>query len=342
MLKIKNSQKKNFYKKIFVKLCRLLGYEIIDQSNFNVPTSNKSLNQDLNLPGKTSITIPMGKVEIKRPVKGLTAILRTCASVNMLSQSKERIFNKEKSEYTLRSLNSIINSLNLAKNNFKEIKFKLIVIDHKSENKIVETIKTLMKKLNFDTSFIHLNTNEFEDKIKKINQQNKKVSPNQISNMSNIRKSLNLSKECDDLIYFVEDDYLHEKNTITEMIYTYEKISSLINQELILCPIDYPYLYNNLNPTQIFLGDKKHWRRVNETLCTFLTSKIIINKYWKQLTSMCEFEHYPFESPLHEIYKNEYCLSPIPSLAFHSTNVNSIYGLSPNFDWKKIWDESST
>ena len=33
-------------------------------------------------------------------------------------------------------------------------------------------------------------------------------------------------------------------------------------------------------------------------------------------------------------------VSPIPSLALHFTNVNSIFGLSPNVDWKKIWDEN--
>ena len=31
----------------------------------------------------------------------------------------------------------------------------------------------------------------------------------------------------------------------------------------------------------------------------------------------------------------------IPSLALHCTNVNSIFGLSPNMDWKKIWEENA-
>ena len=59
--------------------------------------------------------MPMGRIEITRPVKSLTIILRTCSSVNMLTQSKKRLFDEEKSEYTIRSLNSIINSLNFAK-----------------------------------------------------------------------------------------------------------------------------------------------------------------------------------------------------------------------------------
>ena len=88
------------------------------------------------------------------------------------------------------------------------------------------------------------------------------------------------------------------------------------------------------------LGSKKHWRRIDETLCTFLTSKIIIEKHWNKFISMCQYEHYPFEKPLHEIYKSEYCLSPIPSLAIHCTNVNSIFGISPNFSWNRIWEEN--
>ena len=125
------------------------------------------------------------------------------------------------------------------------------------------------------------------------------------------------------------------------MIFAYERISSQVNKELILCPTDYPYLYTKIDSTNIFLGSNKHWRKIDETLCTFLTSKILLEKYWEKFVSMCQFEHYPFEQPLHDIYKIEYCLSPIPSLALHCTNVNSIFGLSPNVDWKKIWDENS-
>ena len=35
MKEIKNSNDKNFLKKVFIKLCRIFGYEIIDQNNFS-------------------------------------------------------------------------------------------------------------------------------------------------------------------------------------------------------------------------------------------------------------------------------------------------------------------
>ena len=339
-MKIKKENKTPWFKKIFIKICRLLGYEIIDQSNFYLPVSNQNINDNLSKIGKRSLTIPMGEIKITRQVKSLTIILRTCASVNMLTQSKKRIFEQEKSEYTFRSLNSIINSVNFAKELFDNVKLELIIVDHNSEKSVVDKIKLIISNQFFKSRFISLNVDDFKKDINSKNEKNEKVTFNQMSNMSNIHQSLILAKESDDLIYFVEDDYIHSIHAIKEMIFTYEKLSSMLKTELILCPSDYPYLYSEIENAKIFLGNKSHWRSIKETLCTFLTSKQMVMKYWDELTSMCKFEHYPFEKPLHNIYEKEYCLSPIPSIAIHCTNINSIFGLSPNVDWKKTWEES--
>ena len=341
-MKVQNQNlKKKFLKKIFTKICRIFGYEIIDQSNFYVPTQEKTLDKNLSIQGKKSINLPLGEVKISRKVNSFTVIFRSCTSVNMLTQNKKRLFDKNKSEYTFRSLNSIIKSLNFSKKTFSKISFDIVIIDYNSKTEDIDKIKNLLKKSNIKNSIINLDINEFTSNIKKINAKNENVTQYQISNMCNIHKSLLVANnQSTDLVYFVEDDYIHKIETFNEMIFSYERISSQLNQELILCPIDYPYLYTKTEPSTIFLGSNKHWRRIDETLCTFCTSKILINKYWEKFVAMCEFEHYPFEQPLHEIYKNEYCLSPIPSLAIHCTNINSIFGLSPNIDWKEIWEEN--
>jgi len=341
MKKIYNNYRKNFLKKFFIKICRLFGFEIIDQSNFYVPTQKKSLNENLNIHGKKSITLPLGETKITRKVNALTIIYRSCTNVNMLTQNKKRLFGEEKFEYTFRSLNSIISSINDAKESFPQIEFDIIIVDYNSQKEHLVQMKNQLEKSNYRNSIISLNLDEFKNEIKKINAKKENVTENQMSNMSNIHKSLLIGKnQCKDLIYFVEDDYLHDKEAIKEMIFTYERISSQIKRELILCPTDYPYLYTKMDSTNIFLGSTKHWRVVGETLCTFLTSSTLLKKHWDKFISMCQYEHYPFEQPLHDIYKSEYCLSPIPSLALHCTNINSIFGLSPNMDWKKIWEEN--
>ncbi len=340
MKKIENNSKSNFYKKIFIKICRLIGYEIIDQNNFFIPTSNKSINETLSVSNKKSINLPLGEVKITRPVKSMDIIIRSCASVKMLTQNKDRIFAEDKIEYSLRSINSIIKSILRSKIYHPNINFNLSVIDHNSSKDNLDKIKLILEKSGLDFKVINLKISDFENKIKKINQKNEKSTENQISNMCNIYKSLEISKDFNDLVYFVEDDYIHEEESLSEMIFAYERIASLANKEVIMCPTDYPYLYMKAENTNIFIGENYHWRTINETLCTFLMSKKLINKHWSKLVSMCELEHYPFESPLHEIYEEEICISPIPSLAIHCTNINSVFGLSPNKNWKKLWEDN--
>jgi len=338
MKNIKNSNKPSFFKKIFIKISRKFGYEIIDQNNFEIVTSGKKIDEHLSKLGNKSINLPLGEVKITRKVTALDVIIRTCASVNMLTQNKSRLFEKEKIEYTIRTIRSLLKS---SKDyDLEQLKINFIVIDHNSTSENLEAIDTIFKEFGKKYSLINLDVSKFVKKIEKINQRDKKVTDNQISNMANIHQSLLEAKKCEDLIYFVEDDYIHKEESLKEMIFTYERLASQINSEVILCPADYPYLYAKSEMTQNFLGQNYHWRKVNETLCTFLTSKKMIEKHWDKYVSMCQKEHAPFEKPLHDIYKKELCLSPIPSLALHLTNVNSIFGLSPNVNWKEVWDQN--
>ena len=340
MKEIKIKKKKSLIKKILIKLNRIFGFEIIDQSNYSVDSLDKYGYENLSKEGVNSITLPLGKLEIKRPVKSLHIILRSCASVKMLTQSKSRIFDKEKYEYSIRTLNSLVKSLNFSKKMLSKIKVKLTIIDHNSEDNVIQKYNKILNNQFFENEIVNLEFEKYKSSIENINEENKTVTENQKSNMANIKQSLNIAKKSDDLIYFVEDDYLHNTNSIEEMIYTYEKLSTLFNDELFLCPIDYPYLYMEPEKTNILIGNSYHWRKIDQTLCTFLTSSKMINKYFNQLINMCEKEHYPFEKPLHEIYKKEYCFSPIPSLSIHLTNINSVYGISPNINLDKLWKEN--
>ena len=341
------TQKKNFLNKLFIKLIRKFGYEVIDQANLHIPSKDLDANQNLSENGKQTISIPLGKTETLRKVKSLSVIIRsyTFGDVNdnqvMLDQNKKRVFEFPKIEYTLRTINSVIKSCELAKEYFKNVNIKIIITDDKSSKENLDRMDRILKKSDLKTDLINLKEDEFNDQIKTIDTEGKNISKNMISNMRNLFKSIQIAEtEETDLFYFLEDDYIHTKEAITEMLFSYEKISSQLNRELFLCPADYPYLYSSLDDSKIFFGNMRHWRSVNETLITFLTSKKMINKYLTELKLMSTIRHHPMELKLHEIYKKEYCISPIPSLAMHATNINSTYGLPPNFNWKKIWDEN--
>ena len=333
----KNKKKNFFLKKIIIQIIRKLGFEVVDQQNYSLLGSNQNLHESHSTPGAKSLVIPMGSIDIKKKITNLLIIFRSCTSTNIMDQSKQRLFEHEKKEYTFRSLNSILKSVNAAQKKFTNTNFKIFITDSGSPKKdldYIEKILNFYKEISSELMIIN-----YEGFLEKIN--NKNYSKSKLSNMSNFYNSLELSKELgEDLIYFVEDDYIHKEIAIEEMLFSYEKFATILNDELVLLPADYPYLYSKRENTQILIGNQRHWRKVNESLVTFLTSKKIIDEYWTQLIQMASNWSDPWEQTLHKIYENKNCFSPIPSLSMHCANINSVFGIPPNYNWKENWDES--
>ena len=320
-------------KKFFIKICKFLGFEIIDQNKFTSPTLNKELNEDLSIINKKSIVLPLGEVKITRKVNSILIIIRVNTEIEVWDQNKRRLFEKPKIDYSTRSIKSLVNSINFCQSEYSSLKIKTIILDDSSKNENLEKIRKIVK--NLDAKIVTLDTKKFETKIKK--QKTKET----FSNLASLLQCFEIGKEIgEDLIFFVEDDYLHFKTMLAEMIATYERVSSQLGKDIFMCPADYPYLYMNNEKTNVLIGDKRHWRTINKTLCTFLTSKKLLDLYWENFSKNCEDRHDPFEKYINEIYKNEFCISPLRSLSVHLTNVNSSYGLSPFINYKDLWDQN--
>jgi len=327
--------KKNIIKKLFIKLSKALGYEIIDQSEFSSPTLQKELNEDLSIINEKSIVLPLGEVKITKKINSLLIIFRTNTDVEIWDQNKKRLFEEPKIEYSLRALKSLIRSINFSKTKYPSIKFKTIIVDDKSKEENLDKIKKLIDGSGLDISITPLNHDKYEETIKQ--QKNDQT----FSNLASLLQSFELGKEHgEDLVFFIEDDYLHFEPMMEEMIASYERIASQVNKDIFMCPADYPYLYMNNEKTNILIGNKRHWRTVNQTLCTFMTTKSLLDKYWDNFYNTCLDRNDPFEKHLNEIYTKEFCISPLKSLSLHLTNVNSSYGLSPFINYKKLWDEN--
>ena len=320
-------------RKFFIKICKFFGFEIIDQNEFTSPTLNKELNEDLSILNKKSIILPLGEVKITRKVKSILIVIRVNTEIEVWDQNKRRLFEKPKIEYSIRSIKSLINSINYCESKYPDLRIKTIILDDSSKIENLDKIKEIIKDVNGE--IISLDTKKFEAKIKKQKTQQT------FSNLASLYQCFEIGKEIgEDLIFFIEDDYLHFETMLEEMIATYERVSSQVGKDIFMCPADYPYLYMNNEKTNILIGNKRHWRTIAKTLCTFLTSKKLLDLYWENFTKNCEDRHDPFEKYINEIYKKEFCISPLKSLSVHLTNVNSSYGLSPFINYKNLWDQN--
>ena len=326
---------KKILKKILIKVCRLFGYEIIDQNQFSFPSlKNKKFN-DLSNINEKSIVFPLGEVKISNKIQSLRIIIRTNSNIHISDQNKKRIFNKEKIEYIKKSLNSLVNSIKLFEKKFSQIKINLTIIDQSKNNKLLEEFDKIFSKTSSKFEIIDFDKYEMKDEIKV------DYKKDIFGNLSSLLKCFKIAKQCnEDLIFFLEDDYIHKRSLIEEMILTYERISSQINKELILVPSDYPFLYLEERNTNVIAGSHRHWQTLDKVLCSFMISKKMLDSYWDNFFKTCQTHNEPIEKYLNEICKKEICLSPLPSLSIHMANSNSIFGVSPFVNVKEEWNNN--
>ena len=151
-------------KKLFIKLVKMLGFEIIDQNQFSSPTLKKELNEDLSILNEKSIILPLGEVKISRQVKSILIIIRMNTDVEIWDQSKKRLFEQPKVEYSYRSIKSLITSIEFCQNKYPKIKIKTIIIDDNSKDKNLNQIKKLIETKNID--IVSLNHDNYKTLIK--------------------------------------------------------------------------------------------------------------------------------------------------------------------------------
>ena len=303
-------------------ILRLLNVYAVEKDSFSL------VNPPINNAGKSafifnnkSFVLPNGYTKIKRKVKSFDIVLRYCSTVNLwkTSQTWKRIIpNIDKATLILTCFNSLIKSIKyFQENNENSISVNLHLVDDGHEENLNDKMIRLSENLNIKTHY-----------YKNKNQGNKE----------SFLYCLNLSQNFEDLIFFVEDDYLFEQNTIEELIFSYSRLATLLNEEIIISPADYWFYYDKLYKTSVMLGANYKYRFVGETLMTILTSKKIIEKNFELIKKVSTEENDPFEKPLHELYEKHPCLAPIGSLSYHISTIAS--GTSPHSNWKKTWDDN--
>lgn len=149
-----------------------------------------------------------------------------------------------------------------------------------------------------------------------------------------------------DYAYCVEDDYLHRKNAIYDMV---EMISSL----KFVQPIDYAiYPFNNphryasfeaLYPSYIVKGSNQYWRSLFHSTHTFFISKKCFVDNIDVMRNQAYNWHIngSFEDrTINNVWRKQdtmlFC--PMDSLAYHIADCSQEDKLS---DWHTLWDENN-
>ena len=151
-----------------------------------------------------------------------------------------------------------------------------------------------------------------------------------------------------DLVYIVEDDYLHYPNAIEEMLLTYDKFTEKMQTKdiclnLVDCPAN--YCDNNYHGggtgrdgsmARIVGGVNYPWRTVTHTGGTFCTTPNVINKYWGAFDDLVQ--HWPNVTENNSWNKlweeHVIAFSPLQPLAYHLSEIH------PYYPHDQLWNNS--
>ena len=305
--------KQNKLKRILLKILNVYAYE---KETLNIVNPDyKNVNGNLIDFNNKSFNFSRGYLNLTRKVKKLDIYFRYSPNNDLWNSTdgwKRIIPNINKKTLISVCLISLKDSIHsFLENNNLKISFHLIAdsSDLETDNFFYKVIKS--KK--FET-FIHKS----------------KISGNRGSYL----ECCDQAEKADDLIFFIEDDYLFEKNCIEEIILTYSRISSILENDIVICPSDYPFFYDSLYNTTLLSGNKYKWRKVGESLLTYLFSKRIYIENKNNIKDVGNQINDPFEQPLHDLYKKINCIAPVNSLCYHLSR----YVPAINENWKSTWD----
>ena len=298
-------------------LLKLLNVYAIDKETFNLVnpmTDNKGSNF-FKFNDKSYI-LSSGYLDLKRKINSLDIYYRYSPNVDLWNTKgswKRIIPNIDKQTLIKVSLLSLKESvLFFLKNNNLNINLHLIY--DQSTDQFNNELKDLLSNDKYKLNF-------YNSKIK--------------GNRGTYLECCDLAEKAKDLIFFVEDDYLFKKSSFEEIILSYSRISTLIDNDIFMCPSDYVFYYDSNYLTSLFIGKNHRWRVVKETLLTILFSKNLFNKFKNNIRLVGEKENTPFEGPLHEVYEQSPCFAPVKSTCYHLSR--SVPGIES--EWLEIWQK---
>lgn len=253
----------------------------------------------------------------------LDVVLRTHDGVN-IHKDRDRYCGLSKHDLILKCVQSLINSLN---NVPKELSddIKIIVLDDHSSEELLNQL---------DYRFTYYSKHPFEIR-------NLPESGHHYSGEEQFRVCKDEGRE---LVYSVEDDYLHSPSALTEMLMDYELFSLKAGRQVCIYPFDMPDEYQPpwLQPQWVLHGLARHWKTTHWTTFTFLTDKKVFEENWetfKLCASKYGIDGIHEGNTICDIWKYKVTVfSPIPSLALHMQFDTQ---LDPYIDWK-FWMENYT
>ena len=252
----------------------------------------------------------------------LLVVLQTHSKNNV--QKKERYCKASKKEVMRRCVSSLIDSLNYANSLNPELNIRLKIFDDHSDKESLDTLKSLTLKCNFEVDLESLWT---------------------IGIMPSILRCYEHGRDHGkDWVYFIQDDFLFQENSIDLMLFAINQFSANTGKPASIHAFNDPYEYykpeNTALRSHIVASKDRFWRTNIHAVFSMMTHISVIQSNWDLFEKMATSKYAPHMETLSIsklFYEREYLqFTPIPSLALHMQYETEI---DPYINWREWWDK---
>ncbi len=252
----------------------------------------------------------------------LCVVLRTCLKEERGLQRPTAVTGVSLIENCLRCLTSTLSSINEA-HNAGIGTIRVIILDDHSDPEPLERIQKLCEILHCPWE------------LKTTREQGQGAS---------LIEQFEDARTCNELFYFCEDDYLHERSAIREMWAFYRQVHQANNIHMVIHPQEGESLFNNaFYPSYVLLGEERRWRTMSHATHVLFIHSHVVRDYWQYF----ENTRYVGDkkkrrlgsegNTTNQLFDHIPGFAPIPALAGH---MQSEHCLPPFFDWRRLWDEN--
>jgi len=254
----------------------------------------------------------------------LDIILRTHDFIDIHSSPNGRYCNTDKTTLICKCIKSIVKSAN----NY-DGKVKIIWLDDHSSQSSIDKLHNIFSESKNEVEFVPLEMRGW--------------------NASGYEQFERGRASNADLVYFVEDDYLHYPTAIEEMVNDYLTFKKNLGVEVAIHPFDDPdnYKPKYIEECRIVLGKNRRFRTNTYSTFVFMCSPKIVRDNWsifytlstEYMTEWGENHNIHEGTTINKLWRDNVKLfTPIPSLALHMgfDEQKDAY-----LDWKELWDSIS-
>lgn len=241
--------------------------------------------------------------------------------------SAQRYVGAPKREIMLRCSQSLVTAINRA-----EGEITLRVFDDHSAADAIEPLHRILARCTHAVEFVALEDRGY--------------------NASCLASFSKARDDACELVYFVEDDYLHAPSAIQEMLEAHAEFKDRLGgQEVALHPYDDPKNYwspiFSREGCQVLYGARRHWRTNTHTTNTCWLEIETLRRNWELFELLARHSSTPYgqanhifeASTINRIWREQIKLfTPIPSLALHLQDEQH---KDPYLDWTQWWESAA-